>query len=115
VTPRLWSSHADARLRGGARGRDDGVRQELAAANYWPSRPGRAAARPLHTTIKFQVQGAPLPGCHWPARALFGRSRCTFASRMLIAAVSNGIKNVYKAYEEIVEAFSPSERRQSVP
>jgi predicted TIM-barrel fold metal-dependent hydrolase len=42
---------------------------------------------------------------------LFGPARCMFASHMPIAALSRGVRDVYKAYEEIVESFSLSERR----
>jgi predicted TIM-barrel fold metal-dependent hydrolase len=42
---------------------------------------------------------------------LFGPTRCMFASLMPIAALSRPIQDVYKAYEEIVEGFTASERR----
>ena len=42
---------------------------------------------------------------------LFGPARCMFASLMPIAALSRPIQDVYKAYEEIVEGFTSSERR----
>jgi predicted TIM-barrel fold metal-dependent hydrolase len=42
---------------------------------------------------------------------LFGPARCMFASLMPIATLSRPIQDVYKAYEEIVEGFTPSERR----
>jgi predicted TIM-barrel fold metal-dependent hydrolase len=42
---------------------------------------------------------------------LFGPARCMFASHMPIAALSRPIQDVYKAYEEIVEGFTSSERR----
>src|SRR5262249_7475090 len=42
---------------------------------------------------------------------LFEPARCMFASHMPIAALSRGVRDVYKAYEEIVESFSLSERR----
>jgi predicted TIM-barrel fold metal-dependent hydrolase len=42
---------------------------------------------------------------------LFGPTRCMFASLMPIAALSRPMQDVYRAYEEIVEAFTPSERR----
>jgi predicted TIM-barrel fold metal-dependent hydrolase len=41
---------------------------------------------------------------------LFGPARCMFASHMPIAALSRPIQDVYKAYEEIVEDFTSSER-----
>ena len=43
---------------------------------------------------------------------LFGPERCMFASHMPIAALSRGIGDLYKAYEEIVEGFTSSERRR---
>jgi predicted TIM-barrel fold metal-dependent hydrolase len=42
---------------------------------------------------------------------LFGPTRCMFASLMPIAALSRPMQDVYRAYEEIVEGFTPSERR----
>jgi predicted TIM-barrel fold metal-dependent hydrolase len=42
---------------------------------------------------------------------LFGPARCMFASHMPIAALSRGVRNVYKTYKEIVESFALSERR----
>jgi predicted TIM-barrel fold metal-dependent hydrolase len=42
---------------------------------------------------------------------LFGPARCMFASLMPIAALSRPIQDVYRAYEEIVEGFTSSERR----
>jgi predicted TIM-barrel fold metal-dependent hydrolase len=42
---------------------------------------------------------------------LFGPARCMFASHMPIAALSRPIQDVFKAYEEIVEGFTSSERR----
>jgi predicted TIM-barrel fold metal-dependent hydrolase len=42
---------------------------------------------------------------------LFGPARCMFASLMPIAALSRPMQDVYRAYEEIVEGFTPSERR----
>jgi predicted TIM-barrel fold metal-dependent hydrolase len=42
---------------------------------------------------------------------LFGPVRCMFASHMPIAALSRGVRDVYNAYEEIVESFTLSERR----
>ena len=60
-------------------------------------------------------------GLHWTAAQirpwvlttieLFGPARCMFASLMPIAALSRPIQDVYKAYEEIVEGFTSSERR----
>ena len=42
---------------------------------------------------------------------LFGPTRCMFASLMPIAALSRPMQDVYRAYEEIIEGFTPSERR----
>ena len=42
---------------------------------------------------------------------LFGPARCMFASLMPIAALSRSMQDVYKAYEEVVEGFTFSERR----
>ena len=42
---------------------------------------------------------------------LFSPARCVFASHMPIAALSRGIQDLYRAYEEIVEGFTSSERR----
>ena len=42
---------------------------------------------------------------------LFGPPRCMFASLMPIAALSRPMQDVYRAYEEIIEGFTPSERR----
>jgi predicted TIM-barrel fold metal-dependent hydrolase len=42
---------------------------------------------------------------------LFGPAHCMFASHMPIAALSRPIQDVYRAYEEIVEGFTSSERR----
>jgi predicted TIM-barrel fold metal-dependent hydrolase len=42
---------------------------------------------------------------------LFGPARCMFASHMPIAALSRGLGDVYEAYKEIVERFTPSEQQ----